>query len=336
MDLPRHGPDLPPGDTLEAHVTPVTCETVSLDVQRPDLFATRFWRDGTARLTAYEYLGVTQSPCFAGGEPSCGTCHTMHGGDVHGMIEPAKRGDGACTQCHAKFARRAHHGHEPSGAGGRCLACHMPRIVYGILDVHRSHRIESPDVRRDVEAGRPNACTHCHAGASAAWAAEGLARITGRASEPPRSRPDGGPLELPEVLVSLHAGDAVQRAVAARALGELPDARAAAFVVPHLVVALGDGYPSVRTLARRALVALERELGLGLAREFAAFDPLAPLEVRGVAVRDLLARAAVAARAAGIPPPPAGTLVGPDHELDLARVRALLERQIDHVIAIGE
>ena len=330
------GPTFRPGDTLEAHVTPVTCETVSPDPRRPELFAARFWRDGTARLTAYEYLGITQSPCVAGGTLTCGSCHTMHGGDVHGMLEPEKRGDGACTQCHAGFETRDHHGHDPAGAGGRCLACHMPRIVYGILDVHRSHRIESPDVRRDVEAGRPDACTQCHAGESAAWAAEALARFTGRASAAPRSRPDGGPLELPEVLVSLHAGDAVQRAVAARALGELSDPRAAAFVVPHLVVALGDGYPSVRTLARRALLALERELGLGLAQELEAFDPLAPVEARGLAVLELLAHAARAARAAGLPPPPAGTLVGPDHALDLARVRALLERQIDHVIAIGE
>jgi hypothetical protein len=34
----------------------------------------------------------------------------------------------------------------------------------------------------------------------------------------------------------------------------------------HLAVALADGYPSIRTIARRSLKALDRELGLGCGR----------------------------------------------------------------------
>jgi predicted CXXCH cytochrome family protein len=330
------GPTFRPGAALEAHVTPVTCETLSPDPRQPELFRARFWRDGTARLTAYEYLGLTQSPCFAGGEFSCLACHALHAGDVRGNITEEKRGDGACTQCHDGFATRAHHGHDPAGAGGRCLDCHMPRIVYGVLDVHRSHRVESPDVRRDVESGRPNACTLCHAEKSAVWAATEFARIFGLEPAPPRTRPDGAPLEVPELIASLHAGDAVQRAVAARALGGIAEPERSAFVFPHLVVALGDGYPSVRRLAWRALRGLELRLELGLAQELERYDPLAPLEIRGVAVRDLLAAAANAMRKRGFSDPPEGVLVGHDQGLDLARVKALLELQSGHVISIGE
>ena len=59
----------------------------------------------------------------------------------------------------------AHAHHDPAGEGARCVGCHMPRIVYGVLDVHRSHRIEIPKCRRDdphdagYGAGRPDACT---------------------------------------------------------------------------------------------------------------------------------------------------------------------------------
>ena len=54
------------------------------------------------------------------------------------------------------------------------------------------------------------------------------------------------------------------------------------------------------------------------------------------ACSELVSAAVREARARGLPAPPQGTLVGPDHALDLARVRALLELQTDHVIAIGE
>ncbi|NOT31788.1 MAG: hypothetical protein HOP15_15185, partial [Planctomycetes bacterium] len=206
------GPTFRPGELLEAHVAPITRATPSVDARDPELFRQRFWRDGTARLTAYEYLGTTQSPCLAGGALTCHSCHAMHSGSVDGNIAPELRGDRACTQCHAEVARdvHAHTHHDPARSGARCLDCHMPRIVYGILEIHRSHRIEVPDVKRDVEAGRPNACTNCHLEESALWAADAMRAWWGEAYERPRSRPDGAPLDLPEAALSLHAGDAVQ------------------------------------------------------------------------------------------------------------------------------
>lgn len=334
------GPTFRPGELLTAHVEPITCETPSVNPKQPRLFRDRFWSDGTARLTAYEYLGITQSPCVAGGEMTCTSCHTMHGGDVHGQITQRMRGDGACTQCHAEIARdiTAHTRHASDSSGSRCLECHMPRMVYGIVDIHRSHRIESPDVARDVEAGRPNACTSCHLDRNAAWAADAMRAWWGEQYEQPSARPDKASLDLAEALASLHSGDAVQRAVYAKHFGREDSAlgpRERALAALHLAVALGDGYPSIRTIARRSLRAIDAALELGLEPELAAFDVFAPLETRQKRMFALLAsiQRAVQSKA---PAATDATWLLRNGVLDLERVRALLDLQSERVIAIGE
>ena len=94
----------------------------------------------------------------------------MHEGDPRGQIREPFAGaneDHMCTQCHAPLAVpaavAAHTHHDPAGEGARCVGCHMPRIVYGVLDIHRSHRIEIPKVPPNdphdsgYGAGRPDA-----------------------------------------------------------------------------------------------------------------------------------------------------------------------------------
>jgi predicted CXXCH cytochrome family protein len=334
------GPSFRPGDVLAGHVTPITSETPSVAAAQPELFRQRFWADGTARLTAYEYLGITQSACVRGGELTCLSCHEMHGGDVHGQLEPRMRGDAACTQCHAEIAAdiSAHTHHAPDSSGSRCMECHMPRAVYGVLDIHRSHRIEIPDVKRDVEAGRPHACTSCHLSESALWAAQAMAAWWGERYEAPSFRPDGAPLELAESLASLHAGDAVQRAVAARHLGREDAAepkRERYFAAAALAVALGDGYPGIRSLALRSLRRLDVELGLGVSAELAAFDTFADVERRRTAITTLLARLAARGPERWDPPRP-GQLVDARFEVEFATLLGLLELQSNRVISIGE
>ena len=338
-ELLEAGPTFRPGDALTDHVAPITCETLSVNPREPDLFRQRFWGDGTARLTAYEYQGTVASPCFEGGELTCNSCHVMHGGDVHGQIEPELRGDQACLQCHGEYADdpRAHTGHDPAQSGGRCLDCHMPEIVYGVLGIHRSHRIEVPDVKRDVEAGRPNACTACHPDRSALWAADAMRELWGDAYERPTARPDGAPLDMPELLASLFAGDVVQRAVAVHHAGRTDtalEARDKAFLVAGLGITLGDGYPALRHLARRALLALDEELDLGLGAALTTWNPTLGSDERRALVQrvqDLLG-----AGAARFDPPGAAQLLSPDLSLDLARVIELLELQSESVISIGE
>jgi predicted CXXCH cytochrome family protein len=335
-----HGPEFRPGERIEAHVTPITRDTPSLDPNNPELFRQRFWADGTARLTAYEYLGVTQSPCFRGGRYSCRTCHSMHSGDVNGQLEEEMRGDRACTQCHEAIAKnvRAHTHHAPESSGSRCLDCHMPRITYGILAIHRSHRVESPDVRRDVEGGRPNACTACHADKTAEWAADAMRKFWGTRYERPMSRPDRAPLDVPEALASLHAGDPVLRAVTASAIGRADSAvpqRERGFMLANTLVTLGDGYGAVRHLARLSAIELDRALATRLAYGLRSFDTQAPREKRDQALLELLP--ALQANAKGrLGPPPAGAFVTEDYRLDLERIRALLDLQAAQVISVGE
>ena len=189
-----------PGDDLALYSAPLWRDTPLAG--RREAFAARFWGDGTPRLTAYEYQGLLQSRCAQRGALTCTSCHGMHEGDPRGQIRArfARRAasDGMCTGATRRWPRRpplaAHTHHDPAGEGARCVGCHMPRIVYGVLDVHRSHRIEIPNRRaRRHGAGRPDACTLCHV--------EGL------------RRPARGPPIAPA------AGRPVARAVAADALG---------------------------------------------------------------------------------------------------------------------
>ena len=334
------GPEFRPGEKLEAHVAPVTRETPTLDPSDPELFRQRFWRDGTARLTAYEYLGLTQSPCFKGEKFACQSCHRMHSGDPEGQLEPEMRGDQACTQCHAEIAKnvQAHTHHRPESSGSRCLDCHMPRITYGILSIHRSHRVESPDVRRDVEAGRPNACTTCHVDKTSGWAADRMRAFWGARYEPPRSRPDRAPLDLPEALASLHAGDPVVRAVIVDALGRPNIAvppRERGFLLANVLVTLTDGYGAVRLLARGAALELDRGLGTRLAYELRAYDVQATREARDEAATKLLTLLETNAKGR-LGRPPASTFVSSEYQLDLERIRSLLGLQSAQAISVGE
>ncbi len=334
------GPTFRPGELLAGHVKPLSRDLPVPPPGEPDMFRQRFWSDGTARLTAYEYVGLTQSPCFRGGKFSCTSCHTMHAGDAAGQIAPDLLGDQACTQCHAAIARNvgAHSHHAPASSGSRCVECHMPRIVYGVLEIHPSHRVEVPDVARDVEGGRPNACTLCHADRDAAWAADRMRDFWGARYRRPGARPDGAPLDAPEALVSAHAGDPLQRAVYVTALGRADSAvpvDARGFMLANALVGLGDGYGAVRFLARRSARELDHAFGLGIDADLAAYDVQAARAVRDPALQALLQRFAATA-GAHLRPPPDGAFVARDYHLQIDRIRPLLGLQQSHVISVGE
>jgi hypothetical protein len=157
----------------------------------------------------------------------------------------------------------------------------MPRVVYGVLDVHRSHRIEIPDPARAASFGRPDACTGCHVTERPAWAAAAVARWWGRAPAAAAAALDAAPAPAAAVF----AGDALSRAVAADALGRAsaPEARAARarLLGALLEVMAGDRYPAVRQIAWRAA------RRLGAPNSAAAFDPAAEPAARAAAVDQL-------------------------------------------------
>jgi predicted CXXCH cytochrome family protein len=334
------GPTFRAGDRLGEHVRPIRRDTPVRGNADPELFALRFWGDGTPRLTAYEFQGVTDSKCYRGGKLVCQSCHAMHAGDPRGQLRPDRPGNELCTQCHAEIgsAVAAHTHHSADGSGSSCVACHMPKIVFGILEVHRSHRIDNPDPLRDAEAGRPHACTLCHLDKSLGWSALAMQRWWGERYRTPTRRADGAPLELADAAANLLAGDAAARAVAANAFGERgvvisPDHEAA--VRAWLAVTMGDGYPSVRLLARRSLLALEARSSFGIGELARAVDHLAGADARRRDVFALLDGIATGAR--GRAAPPASTaLLDADFRLRLPAVVRLTDLQGRNLIAIGE
>ncbi|GAB4207795.1 MAG: hypothetical protein OHK0013_25710 [Sandaracinaceae bacterium] len=298
----REGDPFVPGEDLALYSAPLFADTTMNG--REGVFAARFWGDGTARLTAYEYQGLIQSRCATEGGLTCIDCHAMHEGDPRGQIRPSMQGDAMCTRCHELLgetsARLAHV--QPPATRTRtaavegpvhqhvgCADCHMPRIVYGIRAIHRSHRIDAPSRHPppSPEAGdRPDACALCHL--------------------------EGGSAGQPGA--QLFAGDPIQRAVVAAALGQ----RDTASPSPRERTALlleamrDDDYPAIRAIAWAGVRALA-----ATPPPVEAFSATAPRAARAGAVE--LIGTTLGVRAA----PPA------EHA-------TLRERATDRAIEIGE
>lgn len=261
-----------PGDDLALYSSPLWHDT-SLE-GREHAFEARFWGDGTARLTAYEYQGLLQSRCASEGALTCTDCHGMHEGDPRGQLRPALvRGDSMCAgACHSELASpgraREHAAHD----GVRCIDCHMPRIVFGVRDVHRSHRIDVPRPMANARAGRADACTLCHLEKNVAWAEEIVAR---RAKRPAETSEETGPV----LIETGFGGDPIQRAIMMAAPLHAPDRERAQRLGVLLTAMREDEYPAVRHIAWRTLRHISRtELSPTL---FTATDP-APMRVRAV------------------------------------------------------
>lgn len=334
------GPTYRAGLNLNEHVNPVWHHTRAPVEGREDLFVLRFWPDGTPRLSAYEYQGLLLSACYQEAELSCIDCHAMHAGDPAGQITERNRGNAPCLRCHEALddepALAVHTRHAPDSEASLCYNCHMPDLVYGVMDVHRSHRIEIPDPVRDAQTGRPNACLNCHLDRSPLWAAESLGRdATGLV------RADGVDVGLAEAA-SMLAGDPVQKSITAYRAGQLPGhGRDRLWVVPYLLEALSDRYPSSRRFAQQSLLKLLDDPSM------AELNPLKQALTGFDFIADASERAAIIERVHGMwsaidrgawPTPPASSGLNPDYNLPESRVMRLRElgaRQ-DKQISIGE
>jgi hypothetical protein len=267
-----HGDPFVPGDDLAMYSSPLWHDTSLGEHERA--FEARFWGDGTARLTAYEYQGLLQSRCASEGALTCTDCHGMHDGDPRGQLRPALAdGDSMCAgACHSDLASaraaREHTGHDDV----RCVDCHMPRIVFGVRDVHRSHRIDVPRPMANARAGRTDACTLCHLDEGPAWAEQIVAR---RAKRLPEAGEDAEPV----LIQNGFGGDPIQRAIVMAAPLHAPDRDRARRIGVLLTAMREDDYPAIRHLAWRTLRQIARvELPPTL---FSATDP-APMRVRNI------------------------------------------------------
>ena len=253
------GPTYRAGEDLLRHVTLVTPDTPGT-AANPDLYKLRFWPDRSPRLSAYEYTGLKMSACFTEGQATCNSCHEAHGGSPEGMITEANRDGASCLDCHQSIAADipAHTRHAPESEASQCVSCHMPKMVYGVMAIHRSHNIERPDPVGHAQQERPDACTSCHLDRSAAWA--GAAIQAWQAGTQLPAADDLPPQWLNELL----GGDPVQRSIAAERAGQpsiLPAAEQRLWLVPPLLSALADDYPAVRRFAANALRAIDGEFG---------------------------------------------------------------------------
>jgi predicted CXXCH cytochrome family protein len=330
------------GESLSAYTRPLQRDShlAGVDV------SLRFWKDGTPRLSAYEYQGLLMSKDFQRGGLTCQHCHAMHGGDPKGMMTQAMRGPAACQGCHPAVVARAagHSRHQAGSPGTDCYACHMPKITYGIGTVHPTHHIQTPDPSRAWRHEMPEACTLCHTDRSVRWAAQTLRQQQGL--PPSEELPQEPDFALAESVRTLLSGDVVQRAVAAAALGDergaLSQPLARLWAVPFLLRALDDNYPAIRRLSWRSLEALVARAGQGRpglaasAQRLPRFDFQAPVDERQRVVRQW--KEWWAATAAGDIPRP-----GPEVPLDAAMEpleqtveRLLRRRATQPPIQIGE
>lgn len=293
----REGDGFVPGDALASVSRPIFVDTViagvpGLDQGQP--FASRFWPDATPRLSAYEYQALLLSPCWDEGEGlGCGHCHDMHGDDPNGQLRDGRAGQGACVDCHdpASLGGAArpggHGGHGEYGQSIDCLDCHMPRVTYGLLEGMITHRISSPDPGAWIgRADQPDACTQCHVDRSRSWAAESMAQLGLRGSNPTRA-PMPDERAGSRVVLDLLGGDPIQRNLAADALAQPGATGSLQQRLAWLAEGLEDEYPSVRWFAWRGLRTLAAQLPdsdrprrEALLQSLAAFDYLGPIEQR--------------------------------------------------------
>lgn len=192
---------------------------------------------------------------------ACTLCHDPHSPDngARAAKLETKDGDGVCTSCHANLAsetaQRAHTHHDPTRAGGRCMACHMPKKNMTLeLGLGRYHRIASPNDPAKM-LDRPLECALCHTDATVEKLAADMERLWGKRID--RAVLDGvyGRLDQNVIDVTLARGKPHEQAVAIELLGERRDRRAARAIG----VELTNEYPLVRFYAESALEKISGE-----------------------------------------------------------------------------
>ena len=192
---------------------------------------------------------------------TCSTCHDPHGGGtperLARLATPA--GNGVCTGCHRELgtpsALRAHAHHDPAGAAGSCVACHMPRKNMGLgYTLTRYHRIGSPTDAPRVERDRPLECALCHANKTVAAVLDDIGRLWGKRYDRTAVARLYGSLEANVLTATIERGWAHEQAAAMGSAGEQRWRPAAAAVARQATV---NAYPLVRYTATAALAAIE-------------------------------------------------------------------------------
>ena len=192
------------------------------------------------------------------GTLACTLCHDPHGADdparLASLATPA--GNAVCLGCHGALgspdALRAHAHHDPAGAGGACVACHMPRKNMSLSGgLTRYHRIGSPTDPMRVLNDRPVECAICHGDKTVAELVGRMEAWWNKAYDRDILRSAYGDLAANVLRATAALGKPHEKATAMALLGERRDRGAA----PLFFGELGDPYPLVRDFAVHALQA---------------------------------------------------------------------------------
>jgi predicted CXXCH cytochrome family protein len=190
---------------------------------------------------------------------ACSDCHDPHAHTRPHAAELEARADGVCLRCHNQYAsleaQRAHTHHDPAGAGGRCIACHMPKKNMSLDNqLGRYHRIASPTETAKVEGDRPLECALCHGDKPVESLLTTMETWWQKKYDRDRLRALYGPaLDRADPLVeTLTRGKPHEQAVAMALLGARGDKAAA----PIVAVQLTHPIPILRYYAVAALEAM--------------------------------------------------------------------------------
>jgi len=118
--------------------------------------STDFFPDARPSTSSFEYQAMIQSACFRKGGATCLNCHTAPH-DAKLPDDLRKPADATCAGCHTMPKDHGHH------RTAKCVDCHMPKIVSGVLDHFADHSLDVPDPQLTVKHGEPTACGVCHA-----------------------------------------------------------------------------------------------------------------------------------------------------------------------------
>ena len=223
-----------------------------------------YYPDGQIRDEVYEYGSFLQSKMFHRGV-TCSDCHDPH------SLKLRAPGHQVCLGCHAaqKYAAPSHHHHPLGSRGADCIGCHMSTTTYMVVHPRHDHSLRIPRPDLSLKLGVPNACTQCHAGRPAEWAAKQVEAWYGhtprgyqRYAEALGAASIGGPGATELLQAVARDGDqpAIARASALRRLGPSP-VPAALEVVR---VGLKDGDPMVRRASASALEGMDPAQRVGL------------------------------------------------------------------------
>ncbi len=231
-----------------------------LDYYEPAVLSAGLYHDNGQILDeVYEYGSFLESKMHAN-RVRCSDCHNPH------SLQLKFTGNQLCTQCHipGKYDTPSHHHHPVESTGASCVACHMPRRTYMVVDERHDHSFRVPRPDLSVELGTPNTCNDCHTlpHETPEWAAEAVRNWYGdtRPDDPHwapalaaanRGDPEGEKLLV--ALLHRPATPAIVKATALNLTSQYPTPDIAELQQK----ALDNDDPLVRVAAVRALLPTE-------------------------------------------------------------------------------